>query len=157
MAKEIARKEAARAAIAMAKEEMRAGLHYADSSRRPGIVQEPSFSSSSSSEFLDPMTEMTLLKQQKRRTKQQQQQQQQQQSQSMRQYHTWQRGAEAVELNKQFPLLKGSRKEMELTPLMYEMMVPRPPMRANLDTPFTELHSSTSSLHSKTHLHIPTH
>lgn len=63
--------------------------------------------------------------------------------QGFQQYHTWQRGMKAVALHKQFPMLY---QEVDKTPLMYDMMVPHLPSR-HADTPFTELQSSTSSLH----------
>ena len=127
IAKEAVRKETARAAIAMAKEELRTcprgllqcaqGGPVIHTDRSKGSCPPP-FSWRKSAEFKD------------------------QTGPGLQQYHTWQRGMKAVASHKQFPMLHRDAK----TPLMYDMMVPH--LRSkHVDTPFTELESSTNSLH----------
>lgn len=137
IARESARKEAARTAIATAKEEVRAwprGLGM-PTQQDQGIHIEDSYSTllRKGSEFKSPShaTKRSQVK--------------------SCQYDTWQRGVKAVETNKRFPPIHSTE---DFSPLMYQMMVPHLPGKHG-DTPFTELESSTSSI-ARPHLQIST-
>ncbi len=145
IAKAVARSEAACAAVAMLREEMRThpqgpkeGMPSAK--RGPAVQLEGDSPSAAatrgfgvSSEYKSP-SHVTKM---------------------MSECHdTWQRGVKAIELNKQFPVTTtyggGGLDDKLISPLMHGMMIPHfPPKSAPRppDTPFTELNSSTSSLH----------
>lgn len=134
IAKEISRKETARASIAMAKEEMRAHPHgpgeaMTSAAKGKAVHMQGDHSISPGkgfgmgSEFKSPK-HITRMSQDS--------------------YQSWQRGVKAVEMNKQFPMLE--LEQAEQSPLMYQMMLPRLPVRYKETTPFTELNSSCASL-----------
>ena len=146
IAKAVARSEAARAAVALMREEMRAhpqgpGESMPSTNRGPVVHMEGEPTATQgfgvSSEYKSP-SHVTRM---------------------MNECHdTWQRGVKAIELNKQLPMAtstsgaeKGAWQDDQLSPLMHGMMIPHfPPKSAPRpppDTPFTELNSSTSSLY----------
>ena len=138
IARESARKEVARAAIATAKEEVKAwprGLSM-PSQQDKGIHMADSYSTilRKGSEFKSPAKGSQV---------------------KSCQYDTWQRGVKAVDINKKFPPIHSTE---DLSPLMYQMMRPHLPARRHADTPltpFTELESSTSSM-ARPHLQTST-
>lgn len=127
IAKEVARKAAARVAIAMAKEEMRACPHgpgesVTSTSKGPVVATDPDRPQRGVGLDVKSPSHVTKT--------------------ACRNHYTWQRGVEAVERDKQFPVLVAYE---DSSPPMYRRMLPRP-LRKSADTPFTELNSSTSSL-----------
>lgn len=129
IAKEVARKAAARVAIAMAKEEMRAcpsgpGESVPATSKGPVVLTDPDYPASLQRGAWPEVKSPSHV------------------TKACRNHYTWQRGVDAVQKDKQFPVLVACE---DSAPLMYQKMLPRPP-RKSAETPFTELNSSTSSL-----------
>ena len=157
IAKAMARSEAARAAVALMREEMR--IHpqgpkeaMPASNMGPVVHMEGDALSATASKGFGVSSE---YKSPSHVTK------------MMNECHdTWQRGVKAIEMDKHLPVAPatgggvrvGMVADEPVSPLMYGMMVPHlPPKSAPRppDTPFTEFNSSTSSLHpSRNTIHI---
>lgn len=149
IAKESARKVTAQAAIALAKEELRACRHgpsEAMPDQSKGPIYQPEEDGQSltsivrrgfgmSSEYKSPshISRMT-----------------------QNSHKSWQRGAKVIKGNKCFPVL-GKQEE---SPLMYQMMTPHHHYRHRQKkpiTPFTEMNSSSYSLSSSKELPSNSH
>lgn len=135
IAKEVARKAAACTAIAMAREGMRA-CHHGPGESIPSAAQGPVVETSTGDTYSMPSHKgfgmsSEATKSPSHVTK------------MARECHaTWQRGAKAVEPNKQFPTIQSVVDENP--PLMYRMMLPHLRTKS-ADTPFTEVDSTCST------------
>ena len=128
MAKEVARKQAARTAIAIAKEDMRRGPHHPGESV-PALSGPPVKLGTNSGAWTHTNT-ATISTQTPPHVKR-----------ISRQAHmSWQRGSETLrESVGHFPMLPLS----EESPMMYDMMHPGLVCTSRMNTPFSELDSST--------------